>query len=140
MFRTLMIASAFALAVPSVALAQDHGAHDHAAHDHGAHEMVGVEIPDQDDIREALAAGGSYVGVEVLGVVCDFCATAMNRTFSRRDEVAAVYVDLDTKTMSLVLKEGQNLDDATIGDLVERAGYKVSTITRPDLTEANDAS
>ena len=55
---------------------------------------MGATITQTDDVAAALA-GGAPVVVGVLGVVCDFCATAMNKTFGKRDEVAAVYVDLD---------------------------------------------
>ena len=83
---------------------QEHGTHDHGAmaHDHD-HDMAmkSATITHTDEIHAALASGGAPVVVDVLGVVCDFCATAMNKIFGKRDEIAAVYVDLDKKTLSL---------------------------------------
>ncbi|GGG96523.1 hypothetical protein GCM10007420_10260 [Glycocaulis albus] len=84
------------------------------------------------DMRAALDEGGSLVVVDVLGAVCDFCALAMTRTFERRDEVAAATVDLDAKTLTFVVHEGRTLDDATITDLIRRAGYQANGITRPE--------
>ena len=83
----------------------DHGAnhepesHEHQAmaHDHGDMAMIAATITHTNEISAALANGGAPVVVDVLGVVCDFCATAMNKVFSKRDEVAAIYVDLDKK-------------------------------------------
>jgi hypothetical protein len=69
---------------------------------------------------------------DVLGVVCDFCALAMNKIFSKREEVAAIYVDLDTKALSLVLVPSASLSDDTIADLAVQAGYRVADIRRGD--------
>lgn len=57
---------------------------------------------------------------------------AMNKTFGKRDEVAAVYVDLDAKTLNLVLKPGAIMTDETIRKTVKKAGYKVSEIVCGD--------
>jgi len=83
-------------------------------------------------MQKALVGGGSLVVVDVLGAVCDFCALAMTRTFERRDEVAAATVDLDAKTLTFVLHEGQTMDDDTITDLIRRAGYQADGISRPE--------
>lgn len=125
-----MTVSAFALLslAAAPALSQDHG--DHAeAHAQG-HPGETVEVTRPEVITEALAAGGSLVVADVNGMVCDFCATAMTRTFGRRDEVSAVHVDLDTKTLQLVLGAGQAMDDETITDLVRRSGYELVSIRR----------
>ena len=83
----------------------EHESHDHEAmsHDHGDTGMKAAAITHTNEISAALANGGAPVVVDVLGVVCDFCATAMNKVFSKRDEVAAIYVDLDKKTLNLVI-------------------------------------
>ena len=52
-----------------------------------------------DAIEAALSEGGEPIVADVLGVVCDFCALAMNKIFGKRGEVAALYVDLDTKAL-----------------------------------------
>lgn len=83
-------------------------------------------------MQTALDEGGSLVVVDVLGAVCDFCALAMTRTFERRAEVAAATVDLDAKTLTFVVHEGADMDDATIADLIRRAGYQANGITRPE--------
>ena len=54
----------------------------------------------------------------------------MNKIFSKRDEVAAIYVDLDTKALSIVLAPGANLSDEMIADLAVQAGYRVAGIRR----------
>ncbi len=110
----------------------EHGAHDHSAmgHDHGGMAMKAATITHTEEISAALASGGAPVVVDVLGVVCDFCATAMNKIFSKRDEVAAIYVDLDKKTLSLVINDGSDLSDEQIEKLAKRAGYRIAAIRR----------
>ena len=112
----------------------DHAGHDHAApaDPHAGHGMAeGVlALSRTAEIDSALASGGEPVVVKVLGAVCDFCATAMNKTFGRRDDVAAVHVDLDAKTLNLVLEPGAELTDKTLRKLVKKSGYKADTIVR----------
>jgi len=109
----------------------DHGAnHEHGSRDHGAMAMNAATITHTDEISAALANGGAPVVVDVLGVVCDFCTTAMNKVFSKRDEVAAIYVDLDKKTLSLVITDGSDLSDKQIEKLAKQAGYRIAAIRR----------
>ena len=125
---------------------QDHSAHtDHAGHDHGeiadAADDAMATVRDSDshvtltlteNISAALAEGGEPIVADVMGVVCDFCALAMNKIFSKREEVAAMYVDLDTKALSLVLAPGATMSDETIADLAVQAGYRIAAVRRGD--------
>ena len=104
---------------------------DHAAHD-GHHATGGPVLTRTEDIESALAEGGEPIVADVLGVVCDFCAMAMNKIFGKREEVAAIYVDLDTKALSLVLTPGASMSDQTIADLAVQAGYRIAEVRRGD--------
>lgn len=143
MFRTFLISAALAISAP--AFAQDHtdhgsaykgehAGHDHKVDDHAGHDMSMTEgalkLADQPDLTVAVAAGGEPIVAKVLGAVCDFCAKAMNKTFGKRDDVAAVYVDLDAKTLNLVMKSGATLSDKDLRKLVKKSGYKVDSIMR----------
>ena len=110
-----------------------HGhAHQHA--DHGGHDhdamMSAATITHTAEVTAALSEGGEPIVVDVLGVVCDFCALAMNKVFGKRDEVAAVHVDLDKKTLSLVIEKGETLSDKQIENLAKKAGYRIAAIRR----------
>jgi hypothetical protein len=117
-----------------------HSHHDHAdsEHHHEAHpsEPGGAAsdstamLTRTDAIEAALSEGGEPIVADVLGVVCDFCALAMNKIFGKRGEVAAMYVDLDTKALSLVLTPGASLSDEAIADLAMQAGYRVADVRR----------
>ena len=145
MIRILLLTTTLAIATPAFAQDHDHhGHHDthsHEAHDHThaeAEEDVSIKIESTvslyrtAEIDAALAEGGSPVVVEVLGAVCDFSATAMNKTFGRHEGVKATYVDLDAKTLSLVLSSEDALSDAEIDQLVTNSGYKAKAIHRAD--------
>lgn len=151
MFRLFLFSLMFTLA--PIALAQDAMPHDdhtshQGTHEH-AHEDHMAETSASDPVDETLAAfsvtpemvaalenGGEPIIVDVLGVVCDFCAKAMNRTFGRRDEVAGTYVDLDLKTLTLVVTAGETLADADIEELVKKSGYRISAMRRGEAALA----
>ncbi|WP_371396248.1 hypothetical protein [Fretibacter rubidus] len=86
--------------------------------------------PSVEEIAHIKATADITVGLK--GLVCDFCSIALNKTFKKHKAVAATYVDLDTKAMSVVLKDGMNMNDAELTKLVESAGYNVNGITRKD--------
>ena len=113
-------------------MAHDHASHDHqsAGHDHESANSTAASITRTQEISDALEQGGNPVVVDVLGVVCDFCAVAMNKVFGKRDEVAAVYVDLDKKTLNLVVNKGAALTDKDIEQLAMKAGYRIAAIRR----------
>ena len=120
-----------------------HAQHDYADAEHHHEGHTGSQdggVPEATDniamltvtdaIEAALSEGGEPIVADVLGVVCDFCALAMNKIFGKRDEVAALYVDLDTKALSLVLKPGASLSNEAIADLAIQAGYRVADVRR----------
>ncbi len=147
MFRTLIIC--FSLSLASSYAVQAETSHDHHGdhHHEGTEDAPGISAPltKTEPIATALKAGGEPVVADLLGVVCDFCATALNKTFGKREEVAAAYVDLDTKTLSLVMKPDMTLSDSEIERLVEKAGYRLAALRRGEdalkgAANASDAS
>ena len=150
MFRALLITGLLAVSTPALAqmnpdapkhgsaLMGDHAGHDHKADPHAGHDMGEMDsalmLADQPELAAALAAGGEPIVAKVLGAVCDFCAKAMNKTFGKRDDVAAVYVDLDSKTLNLVMKPGATMTDKALRKTVKKSGYKVDSIARGPAT------
>ena len=146
--KTILMTTALCFCLP--AAAQDnhdhmdhatHDMHEHEDHDHqeadsghtshdGHNATSGPALTRTEDIESALAQGGEPIVADVLGVVCDFCALAMNKIFGKREEVAALYVDLDTKALSLVLAPGASMSDQTIADLAVQAGYRIADVRR----------
>ena len=78
---------------------------------------------------------GEIVTVKAFGLVCDFCANAIEKVFMRKDEVSGIDVSLDKHQILIALKEGQQLDDDEITKLVTDSGYNVKEIARSYLGE-----
>jgi hypothetical protein len=150
LIKTIVITTALCFCLLSSAQ-EHHDQEDHATHDmhehqdqdheqaesgHAPHSVHGASdgpsLTRTEDIDSALAQGGEPIVADVLGVVCDFCALAMNKIFSKREEVAAIYVDLDTKALNLVLVPGASMSDQTIADLAVQAGYRIADVRRGD--------
>lgn len=66
--------------------------------------------------------------VDVNGLVCDFCARALEKVFSRQDAVESIDVDLDQKVVTIYFNQGQSLDDETVAKLITDSGYDVREI------------
>jgi copper chaperone CopZ len=72
----------------------------------------------------------NLVNVDVNGMVCDFCARALEKVFSKKKEVTAIDVDLDNGKISITFNDGASLDDSLIKKLVTNSGYDVVKIYR----------
>ena len=75
--------------------------------------------------------GADYtIAVQINGLVCDFCARALEKVFGKRDEVSGIDVNLDTKMVTIGFKKDTDIDDATITKLIVDSGYNVVKIMR----------
>lgn len=70
------------------------------------------------------------IDIAVNGMVCGFCAQGISKKFSAEAAVEKVKVSLETKLVSLHLKDGKDLPDSTITSILKDAGYNVSKIER----------
>ena len=66
--------------------------------------------------------------VSVNGMVCDFCARAIERVFNKHDEVKNIVVDLDNSKILVNFNNGQRLSDSQIAKLIQDAGYDLVDI------------
>ena len=71
---------------------------------------------------------GGTAYADVNGLVCDFCARALEKVFGRQEAVESINVDLDEKVITIHFNEGQKLDDETIIELIADSGYDVREI------------
>ena len=70
------------------------------------------------------------ITMNVSGLVCDFCARAIEKVFLKQNGVTAVNVDLDNGRVTLDLKPGAAIDDKTLNRLMADSGYTVTDIQR----------
>lgn len=119
--RTLLFIT---LAFFTFTISADHDEHKHMLHDH-----------DQPIRNPELTAGvfdpeGELITVNAFGLVCDFCAQAIEKVFMRRDEVSGINVNLSKARITISTKKGKILDDALVTKLITDAGYNVEKILR----------
>lgn len=72
------------------------------------------------------------ITVKVYGLVCDFCAQAIEKVFMKQEAVEGITVDLDNFLVTIDLKDGQTIDDDTVTRLITDSGYTVNEIIRED--------
>ena len=114
----LIFISTFALANE-----QDHSNHNH---DHTQSNQIEVQAGSIDP-------NGTLMTVAVEGMVCDFCAQAIERVFMKREEVAGITINLDDQNVIISLKSEKDIENITIEELFLNAGYNVQTINRKKL-------
>jgi len=76
------------------------------------------------------AVSADTIKATVNGMVCGFCATAIEKTFKKQPEVSTVNVDLKDRLVTVTTKRGQTLDDRKITQLLKNSGYSVAGINR----------
>lgn len=76
------------------------------------------------------ASAKETVTVSVNGLVCDFCARSLEKTFGAQASVESVSVDLDAKTVTIAIKDGQSLSDEVVKDAIKDAGFDLVAIER----------
>ena len=112
----LLFISTFALANE-----QDHSNHDNM-------ESNQIEIH-----AGSIDPNGTLMTVAVEGMVCDFCAQAIEKVFMKREEVAGITVNLDDQNVIISLKSEKDIENTIIEELFLNAGYNVQTINRKKL-------
>ena len=70
------------------------------------------------------------VYAHVNGLVCDFCARALEKTISKQESVKSIDVNLTDKIITINFNKGKKLDDSIITELIEDSGYSVRKIIR----------
>ncbi|MEE4349608.1 MAG: heavy metal-associated domain-containing protein [Pacificimonas sp.] len=126
--KTMLLAAILA-AAPAAAIAQDHDHGDHSGAPAPAHDHAG-ESAERTEAATADTQGGTLIAVDVNGLVCDFCARALEKTFGKHDAVQAIDVDLDAKIVRIRTKPGASLGDAEVRQRILDAGYNVVGIRR----------
>ncbi|MBY0315371.1 MAG: cation transporter [Bdellovibrionales bacterium] len=78
----------------------------------------------------AFAKAPEKTVIKVNGMVCSFCAQGIEKKFKAREEISAVSVDLDTKTVDLQFKDGKIMSDDEIKKMIQASGYDVVSIQK----------
>lgn len=77
-----------------------------------------------------ISANANVIRVTVRGMVCGFCAQGITKKFSLDRAVNKVDVDLNSQLITLTLKDGFEMKDAKVSELVRDAGFSPVKIER----------
>ena len=66
--------------------------------------------------------------IEVLGMVCAFCAQGLEKSFKSEINIKDVFVNLENYFVAIELKDGKVIDDKLITTIITEAGYDVKKI------------
>lgn len=79
----------------------------------------------------------STIKMQVEGLVCAFCGSAIEKKLRSNAAAADVLVSLEHKIVALSLKDGQDIADDTLRTQITDAGYQVKKIERvPDTLDS----
>ena len=92
-------------------------------------EMQHEEVVKATELSSGLKSE-NIIDVATNGMVCDFCAQAIEKVFMNREEVQGINVDLNNQRVVIYLKNDLNIEDTEIINLFEEAGYNVDKIDR----------
>jgi cation transport ATPase len=66
--------------------------------------------------------------IEVLGMVCAFCAQGLEKSFKSEINIKDVFVNLENYFVAIESKDGKVIDDKLITTIITEAGYDVKKI------------
>lgn len=76
------------------------------------------------------ALAGKEISATVNGMVCGFCAQGITKKLNAESAVEKVDVSLEKKVVTIKLKEGKDLDDKRLQEILKESGYTVESIAR----------
>ena len=92
-------------------------------------EMQHEEVVKATELSSGLRSE-NIIDVATNGMVCDFCAQAIEKVFMKREEVQGINVDLNNQRVVIYLKNNLSIEDTEIIKLFEESGYNVDKIDR----------
>jgi len=77
-------------------------------------------------------AAAATIEMNVNGLVCAFCAQGIEKTLKAMPATEGVFVSLERHLVAVKLKDGANIDDATLRTALKDSGYTVVNIQRTE--------
>ena len=99
------------------------------SHDNNEAEMQREDVIKATELSSGLKSE-NIIDVATNGMVCDFCAQAIEKVFMKREEVQGINVDLNNQRVVIYLKNDLSIEDTEIIKLFEESGYNVDKIDR----------
>ncbi len=115
-----------------------HAAHNHHSHDGHFHgqsvdgEKLQVDPQRFDNFIDGLSNAQVAV-VDVNGMVCDFCARGIEKTFKRDEQVKKIDVDLSKGKVLIAYTDEKTIDFAEIEEKIVANGQNATGLTIVEL-------
>jgi len=72
----------------------------------------------------------NYIVAEIYGLVCDFCARSIEKTFKKMDVVESIDINLENGIVKILLKKGKTIENNTIKQNFLNSGYETNKIIK----------
>jgi copper chaperone CopZ len=125
----------FAMIISISTSAQDHSMHDMDSHNHEGHlhdTMVDGKLlevnPERFDSFVLDLKGKQVAIISVSGMVCDFCARGIEKTFKRDKSVLKVDVDLSGGKVLIAYSSEKNIDFEDITKKITSNGQNATDL------------
>lgn len=119
-------------------------ASDEAAPEAGSVDVSAEEAEDSEpasepaaetlDVGASTAAAqlpeGVDAGVQVVGMVCQFCASGIERLMGREDRIETFEVSFDGSIVYVTFVEGETMSDQQLARIIRRSGYDSRGVIR----------
>ncbi len=70
------------------------------------------------------------VDIDVDGLVCEFCAVTIEKSFAKKPEIQEIIVDLEAGKIFITFTDGNNMTDEELTYVIINNGYNVAKINR----------
>ena len=90
--------------------------------------LISTNVSANDGVSEV--SNLKTINITVNGLVCAFCATAIEKKFKKYEGIKDLSVDLDNKLVVLKLTKEQKLSDQEIKKAITESGYELVEIER----------
>lgn len=77
-------------------------------------------------------ASATTIEMDVNGLVCGFCAQGIEKTLKGLPATEGVFVSLEHRLVAVKLKDGTDIDEATLRKALTDAGYTVVAFHRTE--------
>jgi len=75
------------------------------------------------------------IKIEVAGMVCAFCAQGIKSGLSKHSSIENTDVSLAEKLVTITLKQGMQIKDEEITEIITNSGYNVVEINRSEQAD-----
>ena len=82
----------------------------------------------------SMLASAKTIEMDINGLVCAFCAQGIEQTLKKVPATQAVFVSLEYRIVAVELKDGTDIDDATLHKAIKDSGYTIVAIRRSDAS------